>query len=76
MRGVQLAPLCHLVPERAVVTGYCGTCRVHFSTLEGWAEHQHVFTGVRCACGRFYGVRADQAKHAAQLGYIGHEVAA
>jgi uncharacterized protein YraI len=24
------------------MTGYCGTCRVHFTTLEGWAEHQHV----------------------------------
>jgi ferredoxin len=23
------------------VTGYCGTCRVHFTTLEEWAEHQH-----------------------------------
>jgi ferredoxin len=23
------------------MTGYCGTCRVHFTTLEGWADHQH-----------------------------------
>jgi hypothetical protein len=41
MRGVQLAPLCHLVPERALVTGYCGTCRVRFTTLTEWESHQH-----------------------------------
>jgi Fe-S cluster biogenesis protein NfuA len=23
------------------VTGYCGTCSVHFTTLDGWVEHQH-----------------------------------
>jgi hypothetical protein len=45
------------------VTGYCGTCRVHFTTLEGWAEHQHPERGTVCTCGRSFGTVADFRKH-------------
>lgn len=47
------------------MTGYCGTCRVHFSTLEGWAEHQHPERGTVCTCGRTFAVVSDFRKHVA-----------
>jgi hypothetical protein len=45
------------------VTGYCGTCRVYFTTLEDWAEHQHPERGIVCNCGRTFAMRQDFAKH-------------
>jgi ferredoxin len=40
------------------MTGYCGTCRVHFTTLEEWADHQHPERGTVS-----FGTVADFRKH-------------
>jgi RecB family endonuclease NucS len=45
------------------VTGYCGTCRVHFTGLDGWVDHQHAERGVVCNCGRTFAVHQDFRKH-------------
>jgi hypothetical protein len=44
------------------MTGYCGTCRVHFTTADEWAEHQHQ-RGLICSCGRSFAVRRDYTNH-------------
>jgi uncharacterized protein YraI len=54
------------------MTGYCGTCRVHFSTLKGWAEHQHVLA--ERADRRVYRRRCEEGvvttKHSDAYSYV------
>jgi hypothetical protein len=45
------------------VIGYCGTCRVHFTTLEEWVGHQHSQRGIGCSCGRSFTTRNHFRQH-------------
>jgi hypothetical protein len=36
------------------MTGYCGRCRVHFTTLGEWEDHQHGPWLYWCSCGHSY----------------------